>query len=102
MTNPSLKNSDQLKEMVGIVAYEITKNVTEDLISILQRLGGNNENAVLASMDGYVLALSRILEKPIAWKCISEAFRQMNISIPEKYYVVFNIEIEQKKPKVEQ
>ena len=90
MKNQASTNSDQLKEMIGVVAYEIVAIVTADLITILKRLGGNNEAAVLASLDGYILALSRIIEKPIAWKCISQAFKQMNVEIPEKYYIVFN------------
>ena len=83
--------ASKIKELVGVVSFEIGTLVTDDLCSILERKGEDNVAVVDAAMDGYILALSRIVETQVAWRCICDSFRNQDKEIPDRYYKVFNM-----------
>lgn len=83
--------SQQLKEMVGIIGFEMIHTITTDVATFLKRRTDQNADKVEAALDGYMLALSRIIEKNVAWKCVEEAFSSQNVDVPTKYYDLFNL-----------
>ena len=95
--------SDQLKEMLGVVAFEMVNVITDDLSGLLEKKQSQKNEAAKASMeaavDGYLLALSRILEPKVSWQCIVESFRRNNLIIPSKYYKLFSVQEKSKQEK---
>lgn len=67
-----------IAEMLGFVAREAKETIISDIIFMLNK----NLNKEL---DGYVYALSRIIEKKLMHECVTDAFLKCNIPIPEKY-----------------
>ena len=95
------KNSEkdlaiQLKEILGVVGFEMINTIVDDILNFLRKRTDNNLIVIEAALDGYVLSLSRILESTIAFQCVCEAFKKFDTSVPPKYYRLFNIPIEQK------
>ena len=60
--------------MVEIIMHDI-----KEMISKEQR----------HSIDGYILCLSRIIAKDIAWKCIVRAFGDKGEPVPTRYQQLF-------------
>lgn len=71
--------------MLGITSMGMVDVIVSD---IRELLGRNQWN----SLNGYVLCLSRIISKEVAWKCITEGFKECKESIPQKYYKAFGKE----------
>lgn len=69
--------------LLGINSLGMVETIIADISELLSR----NE---WKSLNGYVLALSRIISHEVAWKCITESFRQSKESVPKKFYEVFS------------
>ena len=85
--------SAQFKEMLGVLGTEMRDTIVDDLHFILSKRNDKNQELVNSAMDAYVLALSRIIELPIGWRCVNEAYKRCNETVPEKYYEIFNISL---------
>ena len=99
MKTKSSEQVNQIKEMAGIAIYEINNIIVDDLFELLsqkkQTLDEHQIKIIDAAFDGYILALSRILELKKGWTCITNVFNLINEKIPQKYYQVFNMPEEQ-------
>ena len=89
-----------LKEMVGIVKEEMNRTIREDMVTILSRKTAKNEKNVEAAMDGYVLAISRLMETNLAWMCLLEAYHKCKQEVPHKYFKIFNVQPGESQPTI--
>lgn len=64
---------------MGDIAVE---GVTLDLQKMI-------DEGLRIQLDGYVLALSRLMKHKTAWKCLVESFSSRNESIPKRFYKLF-------------
>lgn len=69
--------------MLGITSVGMVETIISDVKELLNRNQWD-------SLDGYILCLSRIVAKEIAWKCITESFKECKESIPQKYFKAFD------------
>lgn len=91
-----MKNLSNIKKSLGIIAFEMVDTIRSDIENVLKNETNENKELTRYMMNGYVLALSRILEKDVAWQCICSSYKKMNVEIPEEYYNVFGIVLEKK------
>lgn len=73
---------NSVSQMLGFIASSALEGIVSDINNML-----NNE--LFTELDGYVLALSRIVKHEIAWVCIKQAFEQSHQHLPKRYYSLF-------------
>lgn len=82
------KNDPQQKqkitEMLGFMSVLAYEGIKEDIRSFLKE-GYQKE------LDGYVLALSRMMKHKDAWDCIYNAFKETSNHLPNRYYKLFGM-----------
>lgn len=83
-------NSSELNEMIGFVGITMASNIVDDLVAALSRRNDKNVALVDSFIDGYVLAISRLVELEVGWNCIVQSYGKCKQDIPEKYKIVFN------------
>ena len=71
-------DSKSVATMLGLMGSMATEMIISDLGTMIDK-------KMQAQLDGYVLALSRIMRHDIAWQCVVKAFSDKKMSIPEKY-----------------
>lgn len=79
--NQKKPNNDAAKivaEVLGFISREAKDTIIKDISFML-------EKELSKELDGYVYALTRIVEKTLMKECIIEAFAKCNMPIPDKY-----------------
>lgn len=79
------KDASKVAAILGFIGSSAAEMVTKDIEKLLDR-------NMLKELDGYVLAISKIMKHEIGWQCIVEAFAQKGKSIPQDYFKQFNME----------
>lgn len=74
---------DAIANMLGLMGANAVESIMSDITKMLDR-------NMRDTLDGYVLALSRIIRHDLAWKCIVHSFADANIPIPQGYYRQFD------------
>ena len=69
--------------MLGYIASMGVSSIIDDLDKMIKQ---NKRQEV----DGYILALSRIMKHSIAFDCIQKAFTKNNEVVPGKYKNIFS------------
>ena len=82
-------NSNQMQQMIGIIANEMKEIIKDDLSTMVAQLDSPNQKLIKVALDAYVLALSRIVEFKVAWECIESVFKNNHRDIPSTYYEIF-------------
>lgn len=72
----------KVTEMLGFMSVIAYEGVKEDIKALLKE-------DYRKELEGYILALSRIMKHKDAWDCIQSAFKESNDHIPKKYYRLF-------------
>jgi len=80
--------SNEMKKAIGILGSEMREIIVNDMVGFLKKRNQKNALFIEAALDGYVLALSRILELEVGWQYVNEVYK--NESVPVKYYSLFN------------
>lgn len=67
---------------MGINAIGMVEIIVHDIKKMIDKEQRN-------SIDGYILCLSRIISKDIAWRCITKAFHDKSEPVPSRYQKLF-------------
>lgn len=84
--------ANEVSQMLGFIGSMAVDVVFSDLKQMIEK---NKRTEI----DGYVLALSRIMKHDIAFECIEHAFREKGEPMPKKYRSLFVVQKSQSKPK---
>ena len=68
--------------MIGLMGDIAIEGVTKDMQQMIS-------DGLRLPLDGYILALSRLMKHDTAWKCLVEAFSSKGESIPKRFYPLF-------------
>ena len=68
----------EIAEVLGIVARGAADAVIDDMVAMIA-------HAYWKQLDGYVLALSKIMAHDLAWECVLKAFERQKATPPPKY-----------------
>jgi hypothetical protein len=68
--------------MLGLMGDIAIEGVTKDMQRMI-------DDGLRTELNGYILALSRLMKHDTAWKCLIEAFSAKSESIPKRFYVLF-------------
>jgi len=71
--------SEDVVAMIGLMGAFAMETVVTDLSRMIDK-------NLRKEVDGYVLALSRIMRRDFAWECIKNVFKSKNEPIPAEYY----------------
>lgn len=82
---PEPSNEEQ-KETVANMLGLMGSNAVESIMSDIEKMIDRN---LRSELDGYVLALSRIMRHDLAWQCIVNIFGDKNLPIPHYYFGQF-------------
>ena len=75
-------NDAPVADMISLMGDIAIEGVTKDMQKMI-------DGGFRMSLDGYVLALSRLMKHDTAWKCLVEAFSSKGESIPKRFYPMF-------------
>ena len=78
----SKEKKDAVASMLGLMGSIAVETIMSDISRMLDK-------KLFTELDGYVLALSRIMRHDMAWQCIIHVFTDKNEPIPTKYYSEF-------------
>ena len=85
-----------LAATLGIASIGMVEIITHDISQMIEKEQRH-------SLDGYILCLSRIISKEIAWKCITRAFVIKGEPVPTKYQLIYEKhQIDESSPKTMQ
>ena len=71
---------------LGILAVQMTDTISNDIAIMI-------ENGDRKRLDGYIFCLSRIMNKKVAWKCISNGYYAKSEKVPTQYAKLFQADI---------
>lgn len=77
--------ANEVSQMLGFIGSMAVDVVFNDLKQMIEK----NKRA---EIDGYVLALSRIMKHEIALECVEHAFREKGEPLPKKYNSLFTVQ----------
>lgn len=90
------EQKDSIATMLGLMGSIAIESIMADLKRMI-------EKSMHKEIDGYVLALSRIMRHDLAWQCIVQSFSESNEPIPSQYYSEFGankLNLPTKRPKM--
>lgn len=73
---------DTVASMLGLMGSIAVETIMSDIGQMLDK-------KMYHELDGYILALSRIMRHDMAWQCIVHVFADKNEPVPAKYYPQF-------------
>lgn len=76
------EKKDTVASMLGLMGSIAVETIMSDIGRMLDK-------KLFTELDGYVLALSRIMRHDMAWQCIIHVFADKNEPVPAKYYSQF-------------
>jgi len=77
------QSNSSISQVLGIIGSTMTEVIESDIGKMIER-------DLRQEIDGYVLALSRIMRHDLGWKCILNAFASKQETVPAKYKSYFN------------
>jgi len=80
---PEKVDTATISQALGILGSTMTEIITSDIGQMIER-------DMRKEIDGYVLALSRIMRHDLGWKCVQNAFASKQETVPSKYKPQFN------------
>ncbi|RMD67065.1 hypothetical protein D6833_00700 [Candidatus Parcubacteria bacterium] len=92
-THDTREQADIVSEMLGFVGRLGAESVVSDIRSMLRK-GYTKE------LDGYVLAISRIMKHELALACIRRAFNDVGLRVPDRYVKQFKATEQQAPPRM--
>lgn len=75
---PDARAAQEIAEVLGIVARAAIDGIIDDMRVMIK-------HSYWKQLDGYVLALSKVLAHDLAWDCTCKAFEQEKATPPPKY-----------------
>jgi len=81
--SPEKVDTATISQALGILGSAMTEIIASDIGQMIER-------DMRKEIDGYVLALSRIMRHDLGWKCIQNAFASKQETVPAKYKSQFN------------
>jgi len=81
--NPAVPEKQMaIATALGINAIGMVEAIIHDLKKMI-------EQEQRYSIDGYILCLSRIISRDVAWKCMEKAFGEKGEPVPSRYQKLF-------------
>lgn len=76
--NPESIDAGSILEHLGVIGSNAAGQIISDIELMIER-------KLETQLDGYVLAISRVLKSTNAAHCIETAYKSKNMSVPDKY-----------------
>lgn len=80
-SSPDEEKNRTILGMLGVEQYMVG-TISRDLKQLIKK-----DNRV--AIDGYVLAMSRIMKHAAAWDCLVKAFTESGETVPQKFQSMF-------------